>query len=61
MPELGYRAGIFQKHGIKPELIYTQGAGETLQAIIPGSSEIGVGAGTWVCCAPMEEVHRFAS
>ena len=45
-PELGQKAGIFKKHGLVLELLYTQGAGETMQAVIPGSVDIGVGVGT---------------
>lgn len=44
--ELGQRAGIFQKHGIKLEILYTQGGGETQQAVISGGVEIGVSAGS---------------
>ncbi len=43
--ELGQRAGIFKKHGLELEIVYTQGAGETLQATISGSVDIGVAAG----------------
>src|SRR5712664_605182 len=43
--EIGQRAGIFKKHGLTLELLYTQGAGETQQAVISGSVEIGVGVG----------------
>jgi NitT/TauT family transport system substrate-binding protein len=43
--ELGQRAGIFKKHGLVLEIVYTQGAGETLQAVISGSVDIGVAAG----------------
>src|SRR6266540_6871490 len=43
--EVGQRAGIFKKHGLTLELLYTQGAGETQQAVISGSVEIGVGVG----------------
>src|SRR6476646_9677913 len=46
MPTLGMRAGIFQKHGIVLETFGTQGAGETLQAVISGSADIGIGIGT---------------
>ena len=45
-PELGQKAGIFRKHGLTLELLYTQGAGETLQAVISGSVDIGIGVGT---------------
>jgi len=45
-PELGQKAGFFSKHGLALELLYTQGAGETLQAVISGSVDIGVGVGT---------------
>jgi NitT/TauT family transport system substrate-binding protein len=43
--ELGQRAGIFKKHGLNLEILYTQGAGETQQAVIAGSVDVGVGAG----------------
>jgi NitT/TauT family transport system substrate-binding protein len=43
--EIGQRAGIFKKHGLTLELLYTQGGGETQQAVISGSVEIGVAAG----------------
>jgi NitT/TauT family transport system substrate-binding protein len=44
--ELGQRAGIFAKHGLNLDIIYTQGTGETLQATIGGSVDIGVAIGT---------------
>ena len=43
--ELGTRAGIFKKHGLSLELLYTQGSAETTQAVISGSVDIGVGSG----------------
>jgi len=43
--ELGTRAGIFKKHGIVLDIIYTQGAGETQQAVISGSVQIGIAVG----------------
>ena len=45
-PELGQKAGFFKKHGLILELLYTQGAGETLQAVISGSVDVGIGVGT---------------
>ena len=38
--EIGQRAGIFKKHGLELEIVYTQGAGETQQflRVRPGSS-----------------------
>jgi NitT/TauT family transport system substrate-binding protein len=44
--EIGSRAGIFKKHGLTLELTYTAGAGETLQTVISGAVDIGVGVGT---------------
>lgn len=44
--ELGQQAGIFAKHGLKLDILYTQGGGETMQAVISGSVDIGVGVGT---------------
>jgi NitT/TauT family transport system substrate-binding protein len=46
VPDVGKRAGIFQKHGLNLEMVYTNGGGETMQAVISGSVDIGVGAGT---------------
>ena len=43
--EVGQRAGIFKKHGLVLEILWTQGAGETQQAVISGSVDIGVGVG----------------
>jgi ABC-type nitrate/sulfonate/bicarbonate transport system substrate-binding protein len=46
VPEIGQRAGIFKRHGLDLELLYTNGGGETLQAVISGSVDLGIGAGT---------------
>ncbi|HTR56799.1 MAG TPA: ABC transporter substrate-binding protein [Casimicrobiaceae bacterium] len=43
--EVGQRAGIFKKHGLTLEILWTQGAGETQQAVISGSVDIGVAPG----------------
>jgi NitT/TauT family transport system substrate-binding protein len=43
--EVGQRGGIFKKHGLNLEIVYTQGSGETLQAVISESVEIGVAVG----------------
>ena len=43
---LGTRAGIFQKHGLELEILYTEGAGQTLQPVISGNIDIGVAVGT---------------
>jgi NitT/TauT family transport system substrate-binding protein len=45
-PTLGQDAGIFKKHGLVLENVGTQGAGETLQAVISGSADIGAGVGS---------------
>jgi NitT/TauT family transport system substrate-binding protein len=45
-PHLGQEAGFFEKHGLKLELLYTQGGGETMQAVISRSADIGIGVGT---------------
>jgi NitT/TauT family transport system substrate-binding protein len=44
-PTLGQDAGIFKKHGLVLENIGSQGAGETIQAVISGSADIGAGVG----------------
>jgi NitT/TauT family transport system substrate-binding protein len=43
--EVGQQAGIFKKHGLKLEILWTQGAGETQQAVISGSVDIGIAPG----------------
>jgi NitT/TauT family transport system substrate-binding protein len=43
--EIGQRAGIFKKHGLTLELVYTQGSGETQQPVVAGSVDIGVAVG----------------
>src|SRR5215470_10527457 len=43
--ELGQRGGIFRKHGIVLDILYTQGGGVTQQAVISGSVELGASAG----------------
>jgi len=40
-PTLGQDAGIFKKHGLVLENVGTAGAGETIQAVISGSADIG--------------------
>jgi NitT/TauT family transport system substrate-binding protein len=44
--ELGQRAGIFRKHGLILDILYTAGSGETLQAVISGSVDVGTAVGT---------------
>ena len=44
--EVGKRAGIFRKHGLEIESLFTNGGGETMQAVISGSIDIGIAAGT---------------
>jgi len=43
--EIGQRAGIFKKHGLELDILWTQGGGETQQAVLSGSVEIGVATG----------------
>jgi ABC-type nitrate/sulfonate/bicarbonate transport system substrate-binding protein len=44
--QLGSKAGIFKKHGITVDMIYTSGSGETLQPVIAGAADAGVAVGT---------------
>ncbi|HVG51572.1 MAG TPA: ABC transporter substrate-binding protein [Xanthobacteraceae bacterium] len=43
--EVGLRGGIFKKHGLNLELLYTQGGPESIQAVISGSMDMAVGVG----------------
>jgi len=44
--ELGQKAGIFQKHGLDLDLTFTDGGGQTLQAVLSNSADIGISIGT---------------
>jgi len=44
--QLGETAGIFKKHGLALEMLYTAGSGETLQPVIAGSVDLGLAVGT---------------
>ncbi|HLH97894.1 MAG TPA: ABC transporter substrate-binding protein [Xanthobacteraceae bacterium] len=44
--QLGDEAGIFKKHGLSLEMVYTAGSGETLQPVIAGSVDLGLAVGT---------------
>src|SRR5262249_43457806 len=43
---LGDKAGIFKKHGLQLERIYTSGSGKTLQPVIAGGVDLGLAIGT---------------
>lgn len=43
--EIGSRLGIFKKHNLELQLLYTQGGGETQQAVLSNSVDIGVAGG----------------
>lgn len=46
MCELGQNAGIFKRHGFSLDITYTQGGGETIQAVLSRSVDVGLTAGT---------------
>ena len=43
--EIGKRSGIFKKHGLDVDILYTQAGPEAIQALIAGSVDIAEGAG----------------
>jgi NitT/TauT family transport system substrate-binding protein len=45
LPELGKRGGIFKKHGLDVEILYTQAGAESIQALIAGSVDIATASG----------------
>src|SRR5438067_3399501 len=45
LPELGKRGGIFKKHGLDLEILYTQAGPESIQALIAGSVDIATASG----------------
>jgi NitT/TauT family transport system substrate-binding protein len=44
--ELGTKAGIFKKHNIELDLVYTRGSGETIQPVVSGNVDLGIAVGT---------------
>ena len=44
-PTLGQEAGIYKKHNVAVEMTGSAGAGETIQAVISGSADLGGGVG----------------
>jgi NitT/TauT family transport system substrate-binding protein len=46
-PELGQEAGIFKKHGLALDILWTDGGGQTQQAVVSGSVDVGTGVGTY--------------
>ena len=45
LAELGHRGGIFKKHGLNLEILYTQAGPELIQALIAGSVDIATASG----------------
>jgi NitT/TauT family transport system substrate-binding protein len=43
--EIGEKAGRFARHGLKLDIVYTDGGGETQQAVVSNSAQIGVTSG----------------
>jgi NitT/TauT family transport system substrate-binding protein len=43
--EVGDKAGFFKKHNLSLDIFYTDGGGETQQAIISNSAQVGVASG----------------
>ncbi len=43
--EVGYKAGLFNKHNLALDIFYTDGGGETQQAVISNSAQIGIASG----------------
>ena len=44
-PHMGKVSGIFEKHGLDVEVLWTEGGGESLQAVASSSADVGVGLG----------------
>jgi NitT/TauT family transport system substrate-binding protein len=45
LADLGERGGIFKKHGLKLDILYTQAGPESIQAVIGGSIDIATASG----------------
>ena len=44
--DIGRVKGIFARHGVRTETLYTAGGGETMQALISGSIDVAAATGT---------------
>ena len=58
--ELGQNAGVFRRHGLTLDLLYTQGSAETLQSVISGSVDVGIGLGTHALIGAFAKGHPCA-
>ena len=47
VPEIGNRIGTFKKYGLSVEPLYTQGSAESLNAVLSGSVQVGIAAGSF--------------
>jgi len=47
VPAIGNQLGIFKKYDLAVEPLYTQGSAETMQAVLSGSVQVGIAAGTF--------------
>src|SRR5215471_8447044 len=45
IPELGLRGGIFKKHGLQLEILYTSAGPESIQALVAGSVDLATASG----------------
>src|ERR1700736_993625 len=45
LTEIGKDAGIFARHGLDLNIVYTDGSGETQQAVVSNSAQVGVTSG----------------
>ena len=43
--EVGYKAGLFKRHDLALDIFYTDGGGETQQAVISNSAQVGIASG----------------
>jgi len=43
--EIGYKAGLFKPHNLELDIFYTDGGGETQQAVISNSAQVGIASG----------------
>src|SRR6516162_6018267 len=48
--EVGYKAGLFNKHNLALDIFYTDGGGETQQAVISNSAQVGIASGFLGAC-----------
>ena len=59
--EVGDKAGMFRRHNLALDIFYTDGGGETQQAVISNSAQVGIASGFLGAIGVFAKARRCAS